>query len=186
MTTLSVSKKSDDQLLDEFFSGNPRALDSLYQRHYTKVYQYCLTFSKDSEEAYDLAQEILLKALDKLPKFNRQARFSTWLYAIAHNYCIDWFRKGRNQYFQRIDEGFDVVDDVESEEDAINLDQDSQKVMLLISSLPDEDKQLLILKYEQGYSIKQLQDLFGLSSSAVKMRLKRAKYKITELYKTAA
>lgn len=185
MTTFPLPKISDEHLLNEFYNGNSRALDALYKRHYQKVYSHCLGFTKDNDEAYDLAQEILLKALDKLEKFNRQSRFSTWLYAIAHNYCVDWFRQHRNQHHQRIEEGFDIVDEADSEDDALELEENTQKVLLLLSSLPELDKQMLILKYEKGYSIKQLQAQFNLSSSAVKMRLKRAKSKISQLYKAA-
>ncbi|MGB0524749.1 MAG: RNA polymerase sigma factor [Flammeovirgaceae bacterium] len=186
MTTFPAVKLSDEQLLNAFNSGETRALDELYKRHYPKVLQHCLSFTKDTDEAYDLAQEVLLKALSKLGNFNEQARFSTWLYAIAHNYCVDWFRKSRNQYFQRLDDSFDLVDEVDEEEDLLETEKNSQKVLLLLSSLPEQDKQLLILKYEKGYSIKQLQELFGLSSSAVKMRLKRAKLKISQMRQKAA
>lgn len=186
MTTFPLPKITDEQLLNEFFNGNQRSLDALYQKHYSKVYQHCLSFAKDSDEAYDLAQEILLKAFDKLKGFNRQAQFSTWLYTIAHNYCVDWFRKKRNQHFLQMEDGFDMADETPDEEEVLELEKSSQKVLLLLSSLPDLDKQLLILKYEQGYSIKQLETLFDLSSSAVKMRLKRAKNKIAQLYQKAA
>ena len=186
MTTFSGEKLSDEQLLNSFFNGDSRALDALYKKHYPKVLHQCFGFTKDADEAYDLAQDILLKAIDKLDKFNHQARFATWLYSIAHNYCVDWFRKSRNQYFQRMDEDFDLVDEVEDQEELLVLEQKSQKILLLLSALSDEDKQLLILKYEQGYSIKQLQEMFDLSASAVKMRLQRAKNKVSQLYKKAA
>lgn len=186
MTAFPSIALTDEQLLTSFQNGNLRALDTLYKRHYPKVLQHCTSFTKDTDEAYDLAQDILLKALGRLEHFNQQSRFSTWLYTIAHNYCIDWFRKKRNQYFQRLDDHFDLIDEVVDQEELVIVEKNSQRVLLLLSSLPEQDKQLLILKYEQGYSIKQLQELFKLSPSAIKMRLKRAKNKISQLYQKTA
>jgi len=78
----------DSQLIELIHSGNREAFGELYHRYYKKVYHRCLSFTKDPDEAFDLAQEALMKAFDKLYTFRGDSAFSTWLYTITTRHCL--------------------------------------------------------------------------------------------------
>ncbi|MRT93948.1 RNA polymerase sigma factor [Ancylomarina sp. 16SWW S1-10-2] len=146
----------------------------LYERHFDKVYYKCLSFSKNHDEAYDLAQEIFLKVFDKIHTFEGRSQITTWLYKLTHNYCIEYYRKKQRMKFEALDYKsmqIPVSDYIPNNYDHISID-------LIMENLTDSDRILLRMKYLKGISIKELQNTFNLSSSAVKMRLKRAKQKV--------
>ncbi|MDQ2178776.1 RNA polymerase sigma factor [Marinifilum sp. D714] len=176
----SVHKNlSDEQLVMFHLQGDQMSIGILYERHFNKVYYKCLSFTKDSSEAYDLVQEIFLRTFSKLHLFRGNSEFSTWLYRITQNFCIEHYRKKfRNQYevlssaaYNLEDEGYEPC----------RLDNIS--IETIIKSVSETDQLMLKLKYLEGKSIKELQDQFNMGASAVKMRLQRAKQKISKQIK---
>ena len=180
----TFEKTTDEELIKGILQQDNDALGELYHRYYKKVFQKCLSIVKDHDEAFDLAQEALLKAFEKLKNFRGESSFSTWLYIITHRYCLEALRKRKKQIV--------INSNVSSEEEMLNLmeiNDDStdrsemEKIMfILIDKLPETEKELLLLKYSQGESIDALQSMLHISSSAVKMRLKRSKEKLNQLY----
>ncbi len=175
---------SDDYWIEQYRLGNPQSLGVLYQRYFQKVYHKCLALSKDSDEAFDLAQDALLKAFEHLSAFRGQSSFSTWLYAITYNHCQEFFRKAKRLFVMRLDDSQESAwqDPAgTSPEDALQPSSEST-LLALFNLIPETDRQMLFLKYHDGQSIEQLQTVFMLSASAVKMRLKRAREKLNLLY----
>lgn len=139
---------------------------------------------KNGDTAEDLCQEILIKIFLKVNDFQKKANFSTWLYSIIHNTCIDYLRKNKKNTQQvltekMVDEVADLIEDV----DEIPQEMSLQILDQLLDTISPEEKLLLLLKYKEKHSIKDIQVSLNLSESAVKMRLKRAKEKINALYK---
>ncbi|NJK87510.1 MAG: RNA polymerase sigma factor [Bacteroidales bacterium] len=89
---------SDEQLVSLYLKGNKSFLENLYRRYFNKVYRKCYGFTKNHNEAFDLAQDILLKSFGKLDSFKGTSKFSTWLYAITTNYCIEFLRKTKTLF----------------------------------------------------------------------------------------
>lgn len=179
MTSL---KNLDDQQLIALIRQNDReAFGELYNRYYKKVYHRCFSFTRDADEAFDLAQEALMKAFDKLYSFRGDASFSTWLFTITTRHCLASWKKDnkKNSTMPGISAENLEVSDLADGDDR----QEQEAIMFkLLNSLPEQELQLLTLKYQEGVSIEKLQSTLELSASAIKMRLKRSKEKLNLLY----
>jgi len=187
-TKVITAAISDEQLILSIKGGNREAFGELYNRYYKKVYHKCLSFTKNPDEAFDYAQESLMKAFDHLETFRGHASFSTWLYTITHHHCLAGLKKNSRLSTTALNEQFIEAD---RNQTSITLEETSQRteqetiMFKLIDRLPENEKQLLTLKYQEGESIENLQEKMGLNSSAVKMRLKRSKEKLNALYMLA-
>ena len=183
----TFEKFKDEELIKKILQHDQDALGELYHRYYKKVFQKCLSLIKDNDEAFDLAQEALLKAFDKLKNFRGESTFSTWLYIIVHRYCLEALRKRNRQVAINFQLGSGEDTEYLIECNNISQDQsDMENIMFsLINNLPENERELLLLKYSKGESIDTLHSMYHISSSAVKMRLKRSKEKLNQLYMLA-
>lgn len=175
---------TDEQLVRQaILENDPDALGNLYNRYYKRVFQKCLSIVKDPDMAFDLAEEAILKAFDNLKGFKGQSSFSTWLYVITHRHCITSITRKNKQAKALI-----TMDKDRETHTTDSLAQEDQEAMMfsLINNLPEAERKLLLLKYSEGESIESLQEMFQLSASAIKMRLKRSKDKLNELYALAS
>jgi RNA polymerase sigma factor (sigma-70 family) len=182
----TLSQLSDEQLITAILQDDKNALGELYNRYFKKVYQKCLSVLKEEDIAFDVAQDSIMKAFDKLDSFKGNAQFSTWLYIIIHRDCLAYLRKKNKTNVLSLEENVYEDDEEKSASFAISHEYEEaeqEKIMFaLIDHLPAEEKSLLLLKYQQGKSIEDLQASYHLTSSAIKMRLKRSKDRINELY----
>lgn len=154
------------------------AFDKLYKQYVGKVYQQCLSFTKDSTQAEDFTHDIFIKIHSRIADFKQQSSLSTWLYAITRNHCLDQLKASRNAALSPLPDDLDCAESP-MEEDRMS------RLQTLIGSLPAEELQLLRLKYEQQVSVKDLSAQLGITESAVKMRLKRLREKVLQLYENA-
>lgn len=174
-----TGKLSDEELIEGGIRKDPACLGELYSRYFKKVHQQCMAFVKDRQTAFDLSQDILLKAFSRLPSFRKNSSFSSWLWAIGNNHCKDYSRtiKRQAQVSLHEEKNLGIAESTE-EHEQLNL---TEEILPLLEHLPATDRDLLILKYSKGTSVQELQHIFQLSESAVKMRLSRAKEKLTSL-----
>jgi len=160
-------------------TGNSSYFEELYERYAIKVYQKCLSFTKDQSEAKDVAHDVMVKIYMNLSKFGKKSKFSTWVYAITYNYCVDHQAKKRKE--QTLVEELSL--EKEETEIAAPSDEDLMEINLdtlekLLEKLSVAEKSLLLMKYQDGFSIKQIAQLLGSGESAVKMKLMRSKAKL--------
>jgi RNA polymerase sigma factor (sigma-70 family) len=174
--------KSDEVLISDILKGEADASGELYSRYYQKVYQKCLTLVKDPDEAFDLAEEALIKALNSLKSFRGDASFSTWLYIITHRHCLEFLRKKSKSHLVPLNPAQTDTYGSDRSDDSAAQHETEKIIMALVDKLPEDEKKLLLLKYSEGESIETLQNMFHLSPSAVKMRLKRSKERVYQLY----
>ena len=167
---------NDAALIDQYKAGSTQALGILYVRYFGKVFYKCFSFVKDYDQASDLTQDILLKTFEHLDSFKGISQFSTWLYSIATNHCIEYMRK--EQKLQKVDITYASRVSVPDENSDVNHEIFYQS----FNTIPIQEKELLDLKYLQNQSIKDLQEKYHTSASAIKMRLKRARKKVEESY----
>lgn len=179
--------KLTDEVLVELIvnSKDPIIFKVLYERYALKVYNKCLSFSRNTQEAEDLCQDIFLKLLDKINSFKGTAKFSTWLYSFTNNHCVNYYHRNKFRKFEKntsnIEQMCDEVKAQTNDEDfgqLLKLEKFSEALELI----PNEDKQILMLKYQEFKSIKDLMVLHNAGESAIKMRLKRAKEKLLGIY----
>jgi len=178
---------SDEDLVAKIVSKKDSMLfGTLYDRYAKLVYNKCYGFAKSQDEANDLTQDVFLMLFVKLSSFKGKSKFSTWLYSFTYNFCVNYVNRDRGR---KISDNSGTIEDNENVISVEVTDEslyDLQVVKLkkALELISPEDKSILLLKYQDNVSIKELEELLELSSSAVKMRLKRAKAKIVEIYKT--
>ncbi|WP_418502411.1 RNA polymerase sigma factor [Flagellimonas sp.] len=178
---------SDEELVEQIVASNdPLLFEKLYDRYAKMVYNKCYGFAKSDDEAQDLTQDVFLQLFIKLRTFKGKSKFSTWLYSFTYNFCVNYInrnkqRKIQDQSVQVEETEYKLTEDV-PDESLYEMKADRLKKALEIISV--EDKSLLLLKYQDGASIKDLVTLMDLGESAVKMRLKRAKERLLEIYNT--
>lgn len=182
----SPKNLTDEEIVREIVaSQNPDFVGVLYERYTDKIFRKAISFVKDKETAEDLTHDIFLKILLSLASFKGKSKFSTWVYSVTYNFCIDYLRKRQKHRFSSM--SYDMADDNEPIDD---IDDTSAFLEMKVSRLQEvlellniDEKMILLMKYKDGLSIKQIQTAFDLSESAVKMRIKRAKEKVQKLYK---
>jgi RNA polymerase sigma-70 factor (ECF subfamily) len=95
--------KTDEQLVIEYFSDSPESFDPLVSKYIKPIYNFLYSMSKDKEVADELTQETFLKVWKNLKKFQVDKNFKIWIYTIARNVLLDWFRKKKNINFSQLD-----------------------------------------------------------------------------------
>ncbi|GAB3552075.1 RNA polymerase sigma factor [Spirosoma fluminis] len=154
--------------------------ETLYNRYVSKVYRRCLSLTKDSAQAEDFTHDIFLRVHGNLGSFKENSAFSTWLYSISYNYCMDQLRYANRTSTVSIeqDQEYTWSDSSEQETTEFRL----QHLAQVMGTISPEETLMLRLKYEQGLDIREIAEQFGLKDSAVKMRLKRTRDKIRRMY----
>ena len=179
-------KLTDNVLVDLIItSRDPILFKVLYERYALMVYNKCLSFSNNNYEAEDLCQDIFLKLLDKIKTFKGNSKFSTWLYSFTYNHCVNYYHRNKFKKYEMNTQHIEQLCEDTSKE---NLDDDSnqtlqlERLTIVLGLIPRDDKEILISKYQDFKSIKDLMKLHNVGESAIKMRLKRAKEKLLGMY----
>ncbi len=178
---------SDEELVKKIVANNnPLLFGKLYDRYAKMVYNKCYGFARSQDEAEDLTQDVFLQLFIKLKMFKGKSKFSTWLYSFTYNFCVNYVN--RNKQRKMSDKSVPVEESehkfsVEVPDDSL-FEMKTKKLKKALELIAAEDRSILLLKYQDGASIKDLVDLMEIGESAVKMRLKRAKEKLMEIYKT--
>jgi len=176
---------SDEDAVDQYIlSQNQKYFDVLYSRYSSKIFGKCLSILKDEEKAEDATQEIFVKILLNLSKFGGKSKFSTWIYSITYNFCIDTIRKKKKDKSVLVDDmtnEHDTADD--GVEDRFLLEMNVRRLKVILDKIPTTDKAILLMKYQDEMSIKEISEILGKSESAIKMKIKRAKQKFKRTHK---
>lgn len=154
----------------------------LYDRYADKVYRKCISFAKDSALAQDMAHDVFLKAFVNLAKFNHRSRFSTWLYSLTYNFCVDFVRKAGKVRYENEDELYTIADDEDERNEQKLLSLRAERLGKILDELDPDDKAILLMRYQDDLPVKELEEVLELSASAVKMRTKRARARALEMY----
>jgi len=145
----------------------------------------CFSLLKSEAKAKDATQEIFVKVLLNLSKFSGRSKFSTWLYSITYNYCIDSIRKNKKNIGELVDDinaiGDEMIDEIDDRE---IMETNVVRLKEVLNVIPAGDKAILLMKYQDEFSIKDICGILNKSESAVKMKIKRAKEKFLKTYKS--
>lgn len=178
------SKKTDVELIELYLrTRNSGYFQMLYRRYSGKVYSKCISLLKDEALAQDAAQEIFTKIYLNLAKFSERSKFSTWIYSITYNYCIDFLRRKKKEKNLFSSELEDPPEQVEEVEDTELLEMEVDRLKVVLENIPPGDKAILLMKYQQEMSIKEIAAALDKTESAIKMKIKRAKHKAQNVYR---
>ena len=184
-----LKKLTDDRLVSMFSNGNNQAFDVLLERHKDRIFNYIYNMVKDEDLANDIFQETFVKAIMtiKQGRYSADGKFASWISRIAHNAVIDHFRQEKSQGTISTDEAdYDILNRRELAEDTIEdiiIDRSIRDdVRALIQSLPAEQRQVLIMRYYNNLSFKEIAEKTGVS---INTALGRMRYAILNLRRTA-
>lgn len=172
---------SDQELVSRYTTtGEDYYFAHLYTRHRQRVYQKCLLYAGDADDAEDFVQDIFLQLTRKIYSYRGDAKFTTWLHAVTVNYCINQLRKQHQSQamYQNYQYDSSQMADWTSPSDEIYFQAFEQ----VLNQLPQYQRDLLLTKYSEGSQIKDIAFREDISTSAVKMRIKRAREYARTLY----
>lgn len=180
---IKYNEKSDEEIVNEILnSGNQELFEFLYSRYFKKVRDKCFSFLKDSKQSEEFANDILTKAYEKLPGFKGNSLFSSWLYSITYNYCIDYLRVKKKLHYPEWNSSNEIPEIIDESEADLQ-EANYENLFIILELIHPEEKVLLLMKYQDNLPIKQIAKTLRISEDAVKMRLKRARTRVLYLYK---
>jgi len=178
---------TDEEVVVQYLSTQKNYyFEILYNRYSSKIFGKCLTILKESNLAQDATQDIMMKILMNLAKFGGRSKFSTWVYSITYNFCIDYVRKrkkDKSTLVEDVSKYEDIADDIE---DSKILEVRLANLKVIMSQMPTGDQSVLMMKYLDGMSIKEISNALDKSESAIKMKLKRAKHRFVKIHNEAS
>lgn len=176
-------KLTDEELVRlQLETGNSTYFEQLYKRYFQKVYYQVKSYMKEPEATQDLTQDIFVKLHDRLGKFQEKSTFSTWIFSFVRNAVLDHLRKEKKLIETDLDEARYVEADDIGDNEFLKMRAD--RLALILEKIPSDDKAILIMMYAHGWQMDEISEVMNISVSAVKMRLKRAKVKVKDLYDT--
>lgn len=182
MKSSNFSDQKDEVIVSQIVCDQRRDLYGiLYKRYHTKVFDKCYSILKDKNLAEEFVHDIFSKVFEKLDGFKGLSSFSSWLYAITYNQCIEYLRvKNKIHYpdWNRKNEIPEIID--EEEENFVDIRY--ERLSNILDMIHPEEKALLLMKYKDNISIKLIGSALKISESAAKMRIKRAKARVIYLY----
>jgi len=188
---MSLSQETDENLMMRFGRGEAAAFEFLYRRHESKVFRYLQRNVKNEATANDLMQEVWFAVVRGAANYQPTAKFTTWLFTIAHNRTVDMIRA--NHRLQSLDAGDDadpeassalerLADSAKLEPLAQVQSQDEAAALLrAVAQLPAEQRSAFLLQAEGELSVEEIADATGSSFETVKSRLRYARAKLRQL-----
>jgi RNA polymerase sigma factor (sigma-70 family) len=176
-------KITDEEVVERILKGELHLQELLYDRYSTKIFHKCLSIIKDREAAKDCTHDIMVKIFMKLGDFKGKSAFSLWVHSITYNFCMDYLSKQKRLDFSDYSdyEYEKVSNDDESLENKILQDLKLTQLEVVFEQLSPDEKIILMMRYQDGHSVKEISDTLGVGESAVKMRLKRSRDRLAEL-----
>tara|TARA_R110000782_G_scaffold259539_2_gene350093 strand:- start:2020 stop:2577 length:558 start_codon:yes stop_codon:yes gene_type:complete len=169
---------SDESLMLKYASGDVVAFEVLYLRHKGAVYRYLLNLCRNDAVAEELFQEVWIKLINAKEKYQVKAKFTTYLYKLAHNLFVDHYRKQNVRIV--VDQSIEI-DELEQEdlqsnnpEEQVQGDRFISKLSRVLESLPNEQREVFLLREEAGMSVPEIADTLGINQEAAKSRLRYA------------
>ncbi len=174
---------TDEEILFRIQSDhNPDYYEILYSRYQRKVLDKCYGLVKNRQQAIELTEDIFSKAYEKLSTFKYLSSFSSWLYSVTYNHCIDYLRSRKKLHYpewNRQHEIPEIIDETEENFEVISY----ENLLIILEMIHPEERALLYMKYQDNLSLKQISESLRISENAAKMRLKRARTRVIYLYK---
>lgn len=183
---MKLHLKDDAKLVRAYIEGCEEAFEVLVNRHKDKVFTTILFIVKDRDLSEDLLQDVFIKAIHTLKggKYNEDGKFKAWLCRIAHNMAIDFYRKNQRNPLVTIEERSNIANDLDFSEDSIEkekIDLDTKnKLHALIEQLPQNQKEVLVMRHFSGLSFKEIAEETGVS---INTALGRMRYALLNLRK---
>lgn len=179
---------ANETLMLRFRDGDVRAFEVLLQRHRRPVYEFILRFvgPHNTAQAEDLTQETFLRVVKQAKSYETRAKFTTWLYTMARNLCIDASRRLKHRRAQSLDapdeEGHTLLERTAGKEPAVDRRVIGQQLQVrlheAIAALPEDQREVFLMREAADLSFKEIADVVGISENTVKSRMRYALEKL--------
>jgi RNA polymerase sigma-70 factor (ECF subfamily) len=177
---------TDYELIESFQAGNTRAFDTLIDRYQEKIYNTILFMVKDSYLAEDLIQDIFIKIINnlKLNKYNDEGKFLPWALRIAHNFCVDHFRKVKRTPTIKTSDDQDLFEIIKHSDHPADYkmtrSQTHRDIQELVDLLPEEQREIIVLRHYANLSFKEIAQM---TNCSINTALGRMRYGLINLRK---
>lgn len=174
---------NDDALVGRTLDGETAAFGVLVVRYERQVFSLMRRLAGSPDEAADLAQDAFVRAYESLGSFRRGARFFPWLYTIALNRARDWARRRRPGQMVELDGEEDALPGPAGDDPGVSAGRRDLSLSLAaaLERLPLESREMLLLRYREEMSMREIAVVFGISEAAVKMRVGRGLARLRRL-----
>ena len=169
--------------IKEVLKGDQNAFAEIVELYQDKLYRVCYRMLGNKHEAEDIAQEAFVRAFVNIHTFDTNRKFSTWLYRIGTNLCIDRIRKKKPDYFLDAEvagaEGLNMYSQIAStdelpEDEVLKMEM-QERVQYEISRLPDKYRAVIVLKYMEDLPLQEISDILDMPLGTVKTRIHRGR-----------
>src|SRR5689334_12262035 len=178
---------SDERLMLAFRAGDPRAFEVLVRRHRTPVFNFILRFTGHRARAEDVLQETWLKVVRSAPEYEAKAKFTTWVYTIARNLCVDSARKESYRQAASLEAPVNGAEGTEGRplgealpDEGVSPERGAYNARVrpllerALASLPEEQREVFVLREYSGIPFKEIAHVTGVSENTVKSRMRYA------------
>jgi RNA polymerase sigma-70 factor (ECF subfamily) len=173
---------SDEDLMLAYRAGDAAAFDALYARHRGGVFRYLRRQAGNAAVAEELFQDVWMRLIDARARYEPQAKFTTWLYTIAHNRLMDHFRSGKRAALVSYDDEDDPppepVADTPRPDETLARKQDAARLLVAIDALPAAQREAFVLQQEGSLSVEEIAAATGVNRETAKSRLRYAMAKL--------
>ncbi|MEZ4266671.1 MAG: RNA polymerase sigma factor [Myxococcota bacterium] len=186
MTVPVEQELSDEQLMKRYLAGHPNAFQELMSRHGQKIYNFVLRQIRDASAAEELTQEAFLRVVHRADSFREESRFTTWLFSIARNLCIDHARKAKHRRTVALDAPLDrsgsggatmldrVADGGPGPDRQTRDKRFRETLDVALERLPDEQREVFLLREVEGLKFREIAEIVGIPENTVKSRMRYA------------
>jgi RNA polymerase sigma-70 factor (ECF subfamily) len=183
---------SDEALMARYQKGDVRAFEVLLSRHRKPVYNFIYRFVGTREQAEDLLQETFLRVIKGADSYQREAKFTTWLYTIARNQCVDLSRRMKLRRMSSLDQPSTAEDDGATLMDVVadggaQVDRQAEggelqmRLKAAVEQLSEEQREVFLMREVLQMQFKEIADVTGVPENTVKSRMRYALEKLRDL-----
>lgn len=183
---MAIPTIDDASLVNSYISGNEAALETLIKRHQSRIFGFIYSKVGDRDLADDIFQDTFIKVIRTLKSnaYNEEGKFLPWVMRIAHNLIVDHFRHNKKMPLYRETEEFSIfsvmTDDSLTIENKLISDQVTKDLRQIVKELPDDQKEVLMMRLYQDMSFKEISEATGVS---INTALGRMRYAVINLRK---
>jgi len=180
-------EKKDKDLIEKFLAGDESAFNELAKKYFDKIYWHALRMLGDPNEADDAVQEVLITMFEKLKDFKFNSEFSTWIYRITHNKCLNRIRKNKIKNFFSFDDEVEVSTNEETMiVENIDYKTEMKNVLNFLKELPIKQREAFIMRTFDELSYEEISKITGKSVGTLKANYFHALKKLKEKIKDEA
>ena len=176
------SGPADEELMLRYGGGDAGAFETLYRRHRGPLYRFLLRQVNDTATAEELFQDVWMRVIDARGRYQPRAKFSSWMYAIAHNRLMDFYRASGKAKFLAPEQAEEALDRLSADElppeTLVDRKRAAERLLAALAELPHVQREAFLLQQEGDLSVEEIGAATGVSRETAKSRLRYAVAKL--------